>query len=463
MVDRKYELGHERIGVLLAKYSAPAMVGMLVNSTYNLVDAFFVGHGAGTLALAGLAVAFPIQMLVLGLAQVVGIGSASIISRSLGAGDQRKAERMAGTSFATAVVLGFLLSSLGLAFLEPILAVFGASENVMPYASQYMGIILLGSAFFSFAVSTSNVVRAEGNARLAMTSMMVGAGTNLVLAPIFIFYFHWGVRGAATATVIANIAVFSNLTRYFLRGKSMLRIRRADLIPDFSLYPEMFGIGVSSFTRVAAGSVLAIVLNNSISHYGSDIHLAALGVINRVMLFFLMPMFGLIMGLQPIAGFNYGARNIPRVKEAIWAAAKFATLMSAFAFLMMMLFPRQMLMIFDKNPELISEGAFITRIVILVLPFVGFQIVGASVFQALGRAWPALFLSLTRQLVFLVPFLLLFPPIMGLTGLWVSFPVADSLSTIVTALWMMREMRRLDSLPPMEVSPGAAAEPFPEG
>lgn len=455
MVDRKYELGHERIGVLLAKYSAPAMVGMLVNSTYNLVDAFFIGRGVGTLGLAGLTIAFPIQMFVLGLAQVVGIGSASIISRSLGAGDHRRAERTAGTSFVMVLILGLLLSILGLSFLRPILAAFGTSEDVMPYASQYMGIILLGSTFFAFAISSSNVVRAEGNTRLAMTCMLLGAATNLVMAPILIFGFHMGMRGAGIATVTANVAVFLNLTRYFLSGKSMLRIRRADLIPDFSLLPEMFGIGMSSFTRVAAGSVLAMVLNNSIKHYGSDVDLAALGIINRVMLFFLMPMIGLVMGLQPIAGFNYGARNIPRVKEAIWTASKFATAMSTFAFVIMMLFPRQICMIFDKNPEVVNEGVFITRIIILILPFVGFQIVGASVFQALGRAWPAIFLSLTRQLVFLIPFLLLFPTFLGLTGLWVAHPVADFLSTAVTTAWMVREIRRLEHLGPPVAPPEA--------
>ena len=450
MDNRKHELAHKNIGPLLLSYSAPAIVGMLVNSTYNLVDAFFVGRGVGYLALAGLSVAFPVQMMVLGLAQVVGIGSSSIISRSLGAGDQRRAERVAGTSFSTVILLNILLTVVGLIFLRPILWAFGASENVMPYAYQYMSIILGGSVFFAFSVSSATIVRAEGNARLAMTCMMLGAVTNCLLAPLFIFGFHMGVRGAAIATVLANVAVFTYIASYFLRGKSMLRIRRADLFPDFSFYPEMFGIGISSFTRMAAGSVLAIILNKSINYYGTDAHLAILGVINRVMLFFVMPMFGLIQGLQPIAGFNYGARNIPRVKEAIWLASKYATIMALFAFIMLMTFPQVIFRMFNLEPADIQQGATIMRVVILALPLIGFQIVGASVFQALGRAWPALFLSMARQLILLGPLLLLFPLLFGLMGLWVAFPVADLLSTVLTAVWVIYEIRRLDRLPPLQ-------------
>ncbi len=446
MKNRTHALGHEPVGRLLLKYSLPSIIAMMVGSTYNLVDAIFVGQGAGPLALAALAVAFPIQMFILAIAQVVGIGSSSIISRSLGAGDHRKAERMAGTSFSVVIALSIVLSIIGVEFCEPLLRIFGATPKVLPYGAQFLSVIMGGCFFFAFAISTNSLVRAEGNARLAMSSMLIGAVTNIVLDPVFIFGLGMGIRGAAVATVLANVCSTFFLVRYYLSGKSLLKIRWADLRPDFSLMPEMFSVGMSSFTRVAAGSVLAIIMNNSIAYYGSDVHLAILGIINRMMIFFMMPMFGLIQGLQPIVGFNYGAKNMARVKEAIYRANVAGAVFSVVAFVVLMSFPRLVFRMFNSDPDLIHQGAGIIRVTILWLPFVGYQIVGASLFQALGRAWPALFLSMTRQVLFLAPLILIMPLILGLWGIWVSIPIADALSTGVTTLWVMHEMRRLDAI-----------------
>jgi len=445
MNDRKYELGHEKIGRLLLRYSAPAMVGMVVNSLYNLVDAIFVGQGAGKLALAALAVSFPIQMFVLAVAQVVGIGSASLISRSLGAGDQRKAERAAGTSFGVVAVMSLILTALALTGMTPLVRLFGGTPNVLPYASAYLSIVMGGCFFFALAVSSNNIVRSEGNVKIAMFSMVIGATVNLILDPIFIFGLGMGIRGAAVATVIAHVCSFTFLCAYFLSGKSMLRIRRADLIPDVSLLPEVFSVGASSFTRVAAGSLLAIVLNNSIAHYGTDTHLAVMGIINRVLMFFFMPLIGLVQGLQPIVGFNYGANNFARVREAVAKAVAVATAIGTTAFVVLMLFPRPVLRLFNPDTFLISEGAYFLRIAIILLPCVGFQVVGATLFQALGKPGPALFLSMSRQVLFLVPMVLVLPLLFGLTGIWLAFPVADSMATLVTAacvLWQMNHLGR---------------------
>jgi putative MATE family efflux protein len=443
MNDRKHELGNESVGRLLVRYSTPAMVAMFVNSLYNLVDTIFVGRGAGTLALAGLAVSFPIQMFILAIAQVVGIGSASLISRSLGAGDARRAERTAGTSFACVATLSAALTGLGLLFLKPLLRLFGATPAVLPYGADYLSVIIGGSFFFAFAVSSNSIVRSEGNAKCAMVSMFIGAITNVILDPIFIFTLKMGVRGAAIATVLANMCAFLYLCRYFLSGRSLLRIRREDLIPDLSVLPEVLRVGSASFTRVAAGSLLAIVLNNSVAHYGSDTHLAIIGVINRVMLFMMMPMFGLVQGLQPIVGFNYGAANYARVREAAYKAVMFATVFSTCSFVILMSFPVSLFRLFNKDAALVTEGAGILRVLILFLPLVGFQVVGASLFQALGKAGAALFLSMSRQILFLVPLLLALPLYFDLAGIWVSFPVADLLSTMVTAGWVLAEFRRL--------------------
>lgn len=445
MHDRKQELGSAPVGRLLLKYSLPSIIAMMVNSTYNLADTIFVGHGAGWPALAALTVCFPVQMFILAIAQVVGIGSASIISRNLGAGNQRLAERTAGSSFVVVALLSVVLTVIGLEFLNPILRLFGASDDVLPYARDYLSVIIAGSFFFAFAVSGNNIVRSEGNARVAMISMMVGACTNIVLDPIFIFGLHMGIRGAAIATVLANVCAFSYLTFYFLSGKSLLRIRWADVRPYAAILPEMFAIGSSSFTRVAAGSILAIVLNNSIVYYGSDVHLAILGVLNRVFLFFFMPLFGLAQGFQPIAGFNYGARRYDRVLRVFVRGCQAATVLSLVAFTTLTCFPGPILRLFNLKPELVEQGVVIARILVLFTPFVGFQVIGATLFQALGRAWPALFLSVTRQILFLIPLLLVMPLFLGLTGIWISHPIADALSFCVTALWVRAEWRRLSA------------------
>ena len=456
MENRKYELGHEKIGRLLVRYSTPAMVAMFANSLYNLVDAIFVGQGPGAMALAALAVSFPIQMFILAIAQVVGIGSASIISRSLGAGEHRKAERTAGTSFAMVAVLSAGLTAAGLTFLTPLLRLFGATPAILPYARDYLSVILAGSFFFAYAVSSNNIVRSEGNAKAAMISMFIGVITNIVLDPLFIFALGLGIRGAAIATIIANMCAFVYLTRYFLSGKSMLRIQRQDLLPNPAIVREVMPIGLSSFTRVAAQSLVAIILNHSIVYYGDDIHLAVLGVINRLILFFLLPLFGLMQGFQPIVGFNYGAGNMDRTQETIWKTAITATALCCIAFLMLMLFPRFFLRLFSKDAQLLAEGVTIIRTVLIWLPFVGFQVVGATLFQALGRVFPALFLSMSRQILFLIPLVLLLPLSLGLTGVWLSIPVADCLSTLVTAIWVALEIRRMNRMSAPQPTPGSA-------
>jgi len=342
-------------------------------------------------------------------------------------------------------VLSLVLTVSGLAFLEPLLRLFGATPAVLPYASEYLSVILGGSFFFAFAVSTNNIVRSEGNIKMAMVSMIIGAVVNVILDPILIFGLDMGIRGAAVATVIANCCSFVFLCGYFFSGASTLRIRREDVTLDFSLLPEVVAIGASSFTRVAAGSLVAIVLNNSIAHYGADVHLAVFGVSNRVMMFTFLPLIGIVQGLQPIVGFNYGARNMDRVREAVRKAVTGAVLIATLGFVVLMLFPRPLFALFSTDAELIAEGVGILRIIILILPLVGCQIIGASLFQALGKAWPALFLSMLRQVLFLIPLILVLPLRFGLGGIWAAFPVADALAVLVTVGWVVFELRHLEA------------------
>ncbi len=447
MTDRKYELGNEKIANLIFKYSTPSIIAMIVNSMYNLVDTIFVGKGAGTLALAGLAVSFPVQMIILALAQTVGIGAASIISRSLGAGEGEKANRIAGASFMFVAILGVCWSVLGLFFVEPLLKIFGANANIMPYAKAYMSVILLGNTFFGLSVSSNNLIRSEGNAKVAMNTMLIGAITNIILDPIFIFSFKMGIRGAAIATIIAQMMSFSYIMYYFLSGSSMLKIKQEYIRINLPLFFEIFKIGSASLARMVAGSVLAIVLNHSLIHYGSEMYIAILGIINRLMMFMFMPIFGLVQGLQPIIGFNYGAKKNDRVLEALKLGSIAATAVSTTGFLILFFFPRQVLGLFSDSRELIAAGLPMIRLIMLATPIIGFQVVGSSLFQALGKAKPALFLSMARQFLFLIPLILIFPLYWGLQGVIYAFPVSDVLSVTVTLWLVIKQVRVLKIFP----------------
>jgi putative MATE family efflux protein len=444
--DRKYELGHERPGKLLIKYSSPAIVAMLVNSLYHLVDTIYIGHGVGTKALAGLTIAFPIMWLVMALAQMIGIGSASIISRALGSNQQDKADRTLNTSITLLILISIPLTIIGLIFLKTLLRLFGATETILPFATEYMSIIILGTAMFAFNVAVNHIVRSEGNARVAMNSMIIGAAINIVLDPIFIFGFKMGVSGAAIATVIAYIAVTFYLVHYLRSGKSLLKIKIISLKPDFSLLPEIFGIGLSSFVRMASGSILMVLLYNLIAHYGADVHIAIIGVGNRVMMFSLMPLIGILQGLQPIVGFNYGAKNMKRVREALRIALMTSTLISIGSFFLFMFFAKPILGIFSSDPVLINKGGPILRILAVTMPLVGIQMVGAGLFQIIGKIGPALFLSTSRELLFRIPLIILLPLQFRLLGIWIAMPLSDILATVVTVYWYLREIKIINHL-----------------
>ena len=436
MNDRMNELGNESINRLLIKYSTPAVIAMFVNSMYNLVDTIFVGYGAGTMALAALAVSWPVQMVVVAIGMAVGIGTASVVSRSLGAGDHERAERVAGTSFITITVISLSLTIFGLAFLRPLLRLFGATDAIMPHAVDYLSVIFIGNFFLACSISANNIVRSEGAARMAMSSMILGALVNVILDPIFIFGFDMGIKGAAVATVIANICTFTFLCWYFLTGRSALHIKRRHLIPDFAELPEVAKIGSATFFSMVVGSLMAIPINRLIIVYGADIHLAIMGVGNRCMMFFFLPIFGLTQGLQPIIGYNFGAQKLERVKEAVRKASSYATVMSTIAFLILMFLTRPVLRMFSPDAELLAEGVPIMRILVICMPFVGFQMVGGSFFQALGRARPAFVLTLSRQVLVLLPLIYIVPHYYGIRGLWASFPAADFVSTTMTVVWV---------------------------
>lgn len=436
-------LDKEKIGKLLFKLSAPAMVGMLVQAMYNIVDTIFVGRAVGFMGIAGLTIVFPIQILVMAFAQTIGIGGASIISRSLGAGDMERANKTFGNIISLVILISAAVMLIGGFYLEPVLRIFGATESILPYSAEYLSIILFGTFFFVLAVACNNVARAEGNAKVAMNTMLISAGLNIVLDPIFIFGLNMGIRGAALATVLAQASMSLYLIYYFLSGKSTLILKLENMKLNANILRETLAIGASSFTRQASASIMVVIINNSLAFYGGDLTIAVFGVINRLLMIAFMPMFGIVQGLQPIIGFNYGAGKPDRVRRSIQLSVLVTTGMSVFAFLCFMLFPEFLIRVFSSEQELIQLGTEAIRIITLALPLVGYQLIGAGIYQALGKPLPALVLSMSRQVLFFIPLVLLLPLFFQLQGIWMAFPTADLLAFIVTYVLVRGEMRML--------------------
>ncbi len=443
MQKRTKMMVEEKIWNLLLKLSVPAMIGMLVNALYNVVDTIFVGRGVGVKGIAAIAIAFPIQMIIMAIALSVGIGSASIISRKWGAKDIDGAESTLGNALSLALILSIVIGLPGIVFAPQILYLFGASGNIIGYSVVYLRIILAGVFFTLFTMVTNNIIRAEGNANMAMITMLTSAVLNIILDPIFIFALHMGVAGAAIATVIAKF--FTTIVQfYYFRSKySIIRFHIKKLKLKLKLINEIFAIGSSAFVRQVVGSITIIILNKLLSIYGGDMGIAVYGVIQRLLMLAYMPMFGIAQGLQPIVGFNYGAGLFNRVKEGIRDAIIAASLISTLSFVFIYLFPTFFISLFSKNVELISMGKVALRIITAMFPLIGFQIVASSMYQSLGKAVPALFLALLRQAILFIPAIYVLAAIFKLNGIWLTFPVTDALAAIITIIMLSYSLKRL--------------------
>jgi MATE family, multidrug efflux pump len=435
-------LGTERIGPLLARMSVPAMFAMFVTALYNVVDTIFLGRGVGPMAIGGLTVAFPFQIFTLALAMLLGTGAASVVSRALGSGDRDRAARTAGTAIGTAAILGVGLAVIGFTLTDPILRLFGASEQLLPYAEEYLTTILYGTPFIIMAMTANNLIRAEGNAKFSMAVMLVGAVMNIILDPIFIFGFGLGIRGAALATVIGQGLSFLVTVLYFAGGKSSLELHLRHFVPGLATLRPVLVLGLPAFMRQLGGSVLTILVNNTALQYGGDMAIASFGAINRVLVFALMPIFGLAQGYQPIAGYNFGAGRMDRVRQSTRLAGVVATVITGFFLAVMAAFPRSILSAFTNNAEMLAIAVPAMRTIVVVLPLVGLQVVGTTFFLAVGKAGPALFLGMLRQIILLIPLVALLPPLMGLRGLWIAFPIADTLAAAITMIWLALFLRR---------------------
>jgi len=446
MKEISTRLGKEKIGKLLVSLSVPATMGMTVNALYNLVDTIFVGRGVGAVAIGALTVSFPIQMIIMAFAIMIGMGSASAISRSLGANNIERADNITGNSFFSIVVFSSIIAILGLTFTEPLLRLVGATDTILPYARDYITIIFYGSVFRSFAMSTNNLIRAEGNAKVAMISMIIGAGSNIVLDPIFIFIFKMGVKGAALATIIAQFFAFLYIMRYLYSGKSSLKVRFHHLKPRLDIIKEIITVGMASFFRHISGGITGIIINSSLSILGGDAALIIVGILIRVTMFVFMPLFGVVQGMQPIIGFNYGAKQYKRVKETIKLSILVTTILATLGWCFIELFPSHIFSIFTSESEIIEKGIPVIRIAISMIPLIGIQIVGAALFQSLGKAVQTLILSLLRQVLLFTPLVIILPRVFGLgiMGIWISYPIADFLSVILTVFYLRSELKKMN-------------------
>ncbi len=424
-------LDTDRVGWLLVKLTTPAFFGMFVQTLYNIVNTIFIGHFVGTLAIAGLSIAFPLQMLVMGLSMMVGMGGASLLSRLLGTGDKERAELALGNGISVGIVLGVLAMVAILPFVDFWLKLIGASEAVLPYAREYLIIIVIGSVFNILAMALLSFARAEGNARVGMTAMILGAGLNIILDAIFIIVLHMGVRGAAMGTVIGQTVSMIYLLTYYLTGSSYLKIRLKNLRPDFSILKAMFAIGVASFVQTIAGSLSAMLLINMVVRYGGDIALSAFGIIQRIMMFAMMPAMVIGQGSQPILGYNYGAKRYNLALKTIIIAAISSTSLSVFCFAVLYLIPEPLMKIFSNDTELVSMGAYVSRLIFLSMPLMGFVMLGQTMFQAIGKALQSFITAVVRPVVFLIPLVLIMSRFWQLDGVFLSFPASDALTFLL--------------------------------
>ena len=446
-------LKDDNIGKLLVKLSVPATIGMLVMSLYNVVDTIFIGKGVGTDGIAGVALAFPIQMVVGAIGMMIGIGGASLLSRSLGEGNIDKAQKTMGNVVGSVMLCGLVFTVIGYAKLDDMLRLFGATETLMPYAREYVSIVMAGVMAHSLAMALNNLARAEGHARVAMTTMIVASVVNVILDAILIFSFKMGIRGAAVATLTAYISAALFLIVFFRSGKSILKLRIADIGFERSIMKEILSIGVASFIRQTASSLLIILLNRRLGQLGGDISIAVYGVLMRLLMLVFTPIMGIAQGLQPVAGFNYGARNFPNMKKSVKLAMIASTAVAVSGTLVLLLIPVPLLRLFSNDPELIAQGRNALRLVIMAFPLIGFQVMGTTLFQATGKAFQNLLLTLSRQVLFLIPLILIMPRFFHLSGLWVSFPIADILASALT-LFMLIQSRHLYRPQPVHPSGG---------
>ncbi len=442
------ELGTEKIGKLLMNYATPAIIAMTASSLYNIIDSIFIGHGVGPLAISGLALTFPLMNLVAAFGSFVGVGSATLTSVRLGQKDYGSANIILGNCFTLNVIFGLTLTILGLIFLRPILLFFGASTHTLPYAYDFMFIILIGNLVTCLYFGLNAMLRASGAPEKAMYATIGTVLINIVLNPLFIFGLHFGIRGSALATVISQLTALCWQLGYFRNKNNFIHFKKGTFKLQKQIIKDTLSIGLSPFLMNLASCLIIILINKGLNKFGGDMAIGAFGIVNRYVFVFVMIVFGFNQGMQPIAGYNFGAKLYGRVNQVLKLTIICATVVTTIGFVLAELFPETIVKAFTTDADLIKQAALGMRIVMVTFPIIGFQMVTSNFFQSIGMAKKAIFLSLTRQMIFLVPAIIILPFFWQLDGIWWSMPFSDLFAT-VTSLTMLylqfRQFKRLES------------------
>lgn len=442
--QRLTELGNGNIPRLLLKYSLPAVVGTVVMALYNIIDSVVIGHAIpDPNVVAGIAVTFPVMNLGTALGMLIGAGAATRISIVLGQNDHPRAEKILGNSLMMSVIIGISYMTLFEIFLDQLLTVFGATANSIPYAREFLQWVLPGMVLMNLTFSFNNVMRASGYPGKAMYTNLIGAGLNMILAPLFLFGFGWGIRGAALATDISMLVTAIYVMGHFFDKRSDLRFRRGTFRLEWPIVRSVLYIGMSPFLINVAGSAVNAIINNSLVHYGGDNAVAAVVVFNRFVTIFIFIVIGICQGMQPILGYNYGSGRYGRLFRTLALAALSGTVVTTIGAIIGATCPRVIASMFMTDEAQIECAVNCLRITTITFWIVGFQIVATNFFQSLGMAGKSVFLSLTRQIIFMIPLLLILPPVWGLDGVWACFPISDAVATIIAAIMLMWQIRKI--------------------
>ena len=456
--DSPLSLGTDSLSSLLWRYAMPAIIAQVSSSLYNIIDSIFVGQGVGPLAISGLALTMPVMNLSAAFGAMVGVGSSALTSIRLGQGNKRAAELILGNVVLLNVVMGVAFMALGLIYLDDLLYMFGASDDSIPYAREFMRVILIGNVITHLYLGLNNQLRVTGYPQKAMHTMLLSVVLNLVLCPLFIFVFKWGIAGSAWATVIAQTVALGWQLHHFSNRQNFLSFRRDSFRFNWDIVRGTLSIGMAPFIMQCCACVVVIFVNNTMQDYGGDLAIGAYGIVNRVAFLFTMVVMGLNHGMQPIVGYNYGAKNYERVRRILFMTIGWATLVTTVGFLVCQLFPEYVVRLFAKEDgsgdatQLIALASHGLQAILIAFPIVGFSIVVGNFFQYIGKAKRAILLSMTRQMLFILPLLVVLPPKWGQDGVWYSIPIADTMAMVLALGLLIYQLRKLRRTPDSERS-----------
>ena len=436
------ELGTKPVGSLLMQYAIPAIVAMVASSLYNMVDSIFIGQGVGPMAISGLAITFPFMNLSGAIGACIGVGASTYLSVKLGQKDYSMAQRILGNSVVLKIITGIIFGAICLLFLDPILRFFGASDNTLPYAHEYMVVILLGNVFTHLYFGMNALLRAASKPKQAMYATIFTVVLNTALDPIFIYTLNMGIRGAALATILSQTTALCWQIKQFSNPHELLHFKRGIYKLDWSIIKNILAIGVSPLAMNTCSCIIVIFINTALVKYGGDMAVGAYGIANRIGFLFFMIVMGINQGMQPIAGYNYGAMHFDRMLKVLKLSMISATAIMAFGWLVGELMPYPCARLFTTDAELIEQAVKGIRLNMIAFPLIGSQAVITNFFQSIGKAKISIFLSLSRQMIFLLPLLVALPPMLGVDGVWYALPTSDTVAFIVTWIIMIRYMRK---------------------